>query len=101
MYRCQLCQTVLPAGTPEGHVVVERRAKSYPSRELHRPRSSRRAGRLFVKRSSQAFDRGGEGWEIVREITVCPEMAQHCSEDSTLLPQEVAGCPFRGGRSAQ
>lgn len=73
MFRCEKCNTVVPAGTPAHQLVVQQRSKQYPSRsrELIRGRGYRR---------QETIDKGGEGREIVRELSVCPECAEACSD---------------------
>jgi hypothetical protein len=69
MFRCQLCATVTPPNTSAERVVVATRPRVYPAR--------REANREIVwkpglKKWAPQDDPGGTGWEIVREITVCP-----------------------------
>lgn len=52
MFKCSNCKQVQTAGTQPVRVPTETRRKVYPER-------------------SGTKDRGGVGWEIVREITVC------------------------------
>ena len=75
MFRCQSCQTVVPAGTRAQRVVVQTRPKTYEPRG-DRPgfdRGSRFRGRRVKKK--KVFDQGGTGTEIVRELLVCPSCA--------------------------
>ena len=74
MYRCQLCQAVVPPGTPAHRVVLERRVKQYP----YRPRANvvvipPKDGKK--KKTEYRDDPGGEGAEIVKEVTACPQCA--------------------------
>ena len=74
MYRCQVCETVVPAGTRTHKVVVQTRAREYAARDDSPQRGGPRGrGRNMKKKS---YDRGGEGQEIVRELTVCPTCAE-------------------------
>ncbi len=90
MYRCHVCQQLVPAGVPARKIVVESRCKRYPFRfranpgyKLREEWQSWRDGRpqrVFVKRRSRKLedrrdDPGGEGRAIVRELTVCPACA--------------------------
>lgn len=76
MFRCQSCETVVPAGTRAQRVVVQTRQKTYEPRG-DRPgsdRGSRFRGRRVKKK--RVFDQGGTGTEIVRELLVCPTCAE-------------------------
>jgi hypothetical protein len=70
MYRCQHCQTIVPTHTKAHRIVVETRPRVYPARYVNM--------RWQHKSRKLVFDPAGEGHEIVREITVCPDCAaQH------------------------
>ncbi|MEO8394669.1 MAG: hypothetical protein ABI700_16865 [Chloroflexota bacterium] len=70
MYKCQVCQQVIPANTKSHRVVVETRVREYPSRPF--------ANRLKMGgKLTYTHDRGGMGREIVREITACPKCADN------------------------
>lgn len=56
MFKCLKCMTSSPPGVRTSMVVVETRAKNYPSRDLKK-------------------DPGGNGREIVKEIRVCGSCA--------------------------
>jgi hypothetical protein len=70
MYRCQICKQVVPAGTKARRVVSETRPRIYPFRM-----KANRAVRIKDK-LVYPDDPGGTGWEIAREITVCPACAE-------------------------
>lgn len=80
MFRCELCQTIVPAGTRSSKVILVTRDKTYnergggfAARESFRKRGASPArGRSTPKKE---FDKGGAGQEIVREATVCPACA--------------------------
>jgi hypothetical protein len=74
MFRCQLCQQVVPAGTPSRHLVVQTRQKSYPFRS----RVNRIIRLTDTGKHKEVFldDPGGAGTEIARELIVCPSCAQ-------------------------
>ena len=75
VYRCEQCETVVPAGTPRTLVVVETRPRRYPYRpEAHRLR--RRPGDGGKGLYKLLDDEGGEGYEIVKEMALCPACAQ-------------------------
>jgi hypothetical protein len=73
MFRCQLCQCVVPPHTPCQHLVVKRRSKEYPYRS--------RANVVVVseppkkRKKEYRDDPGGEGREIAKEVIVCPTCA--------------------------
>jgi hypothetical protein len=70
MFKCQNCQTIVPANTKAQHIVAESRRKSYPYRKkafwAYNPEK---------QKQELIDDVGGEGWEIAREIVVCPDCA--------------------------
>ena len=86
VFRCDSCKTVVPAGTREQKVIVETRSKTYEARGgsgrdgmRSGPRSRGPIGRRA--RRQRAFDKGGSGTEIVREIALCPKcFAEHAAE---------------------
>jgi hypothetical protein len=69
MFRCQLCQCVVPPRTPAQHLVLKRRGKEYP----HRPRANTfvRTNAEGKRKEYQTDDPGGEGQEVVQEVLVC------------------------------
>lgn len=70
MYRCDVCDRVVPANTPSNRIVVETRAVEYPSREKvhwHPPRDG--------GKGKWVDDPGGRGTEIARERRACPKCA--------------------------
>jgi hypothetical protein len=74
MFRCQLCQCVVPPRTPSQRLVVKRRGKEYPYRSranvvVRRPATDKKPKKVYVD------DPGGEGQEIVQEVIVCPACA--------------------------
>lgn len=69
MFRCHHCGTVTPPRVSAETVVVETRPRIYPfRRKAHRELTWRESLRTWEKRD----DPGGTGWEIVREVRVCP-----------------------------
>ena len=88
MFRCQMCDTIVPAGTRSTKVVVATRQKIYEPRGQD-PRE-RRGGRSFRgrrgPRKKKPYDKGGTGTEIVRELSVCPSCA---AERANMAPEEV------------
>jgi len=80
LYRCHLCGVVVPPNTPAHRKVVETRRREYPFRK---------DAHLFIKegRPKKTDDPGGVGFEIVREVVVCPS----CFEERTALISERCG----------
>lgn len=75
MFRCGNCQQVSKLGEAATPVVVESRGKTYPAR-----------GRANPPRSPNwdwTDDPGGNGYETVKEIRVCPR-CEGQSPDSSL-----------------
>lgn len=74
MFRCESCETIVPAGTRSQKIVVQTRPRTYEPRgadprERGRWGRGRGAGRSTKK---QEYDKGGQGTEVVRELMVCP-----------------------------
>ena len=68
MYRCELCDMVMPARTPSVRVTTETRPTEYPSRP--------KANKLRIGRKAKHFDDpGGAGYEIAKEAVACPRCA--------------------------
>lgn len=88
MFRCQMCDTVVPAGTRANKVVVASRPRTYASRG-----GGERGGfRGRFREPRPEFDKGGTGREIVRELSVCGNCAkQHADEvaEQTAAETEV------------
>ena len=55
-FRCDVCERAMPDGASPTIEVAETRRKVYPERTDNR---------------GKVFDKGGEGWEIVREVKIC------------------------------
>jgi hypothetical protein len=74
MFRCQLCQCLVPPRTPLQRLVLKKRGKKYPYRS--RANVIVRQRRTDKKpRKETVDDPGGEGQEIVQEVMVCPDCA--------------------------
>jgi len=70
MYKCQICQRTVPAGTKAYRIPVEFRPRRYPPHA--------KANRVLRDHKIvYTDDPGGEGYEIVREVTACPDCAAH------------------------
>lgn len=69
MYRCELCQELVPPNVPSYRVATETRTVQYP----RRPEAN------LVKVGKKKFefraDPGGAGREIVHEAIACPRCA--------------------------
>jgi hypothetical protein len=91
MYYCEICQQLASPGTPSYRIVAITRPANYPYRlNAHRsPKAHRHRGvpkiltpgevRLRLKevdgKPNPTDDSGGHGYEIVKELTVCPACA--------------------------
>lgn len=65
MYRCDLCNRIVAAGTRAVTIVLETRPRLYPRRP--------KANRIHKNgKTEHTDDPGGKGTEIVREVKVCP-----------------------------
>jgi hypothetical protein len=73
MFRCQLCQRVVPPHTPCEHLVLRRRRKEYPYRSRANPFA--RTNEAGKRKEYHTDDPGGEGQEVVVEVIVCPNCA--------------------------
>lgn len=75
MFRCQLCQCVVPARTPAQHVILERRRKEYPYRSG--ANTFVRTNESGKRKTCHTDDPGGKGQEIAQEVIACPTCAAH------------------------
>jgi hypothetical protein len=73
MFRCQLCQCVVPSGTSCKRLVLEWRIKKYPFRS--KANSFFRTDEKGKRSVYHTDDPGGEGVEIAKEALVCPACA--------------------------
>lgn len=89
MFRCQMCNTVVPPNTRSTKIVVATRSRTYEPRGQD-PRERRGGPRSFRgrrgPRKRKPYDKGGEGSEIVRELSVCPGCA---AEQVDVAPEHV------------
>ncbi len=92
MFRCQSCETIVPAGTRSRKIVLQTRSKTYEPRGAD-PRERGRWGRgrgrgCGGSKKKQQYDKGGVGTEIVREIMVCPTCGEkHAAEEAAATEQ--------------
>jgi hypothetical protein len=86
MFRCQMCNVIVPKKTQNHRIVVKTRSKSYASRGTHF--SERRGSRRSANTERRPdYDKGGEGREIVQELSVCDECAkQHKARTEAITP---------------
>jgi hypothetical protein len=78
MFRCSLCQCVVPPRTPGHHLILKRRKKAYPYRS--RANTFVRINETGKRKEYHTDDPGGEGEEIVQEVMVCPACAARNGE---------------------
>lgn len=90
MFRCQICNQVVPAGTRSQKLTLKTRPKQYSSRGRD-PSERRRSFRDREPR--QPYDKGGEGREIVQEVMVCPQ----CAAQYAKTPAVEVGAPAPTG----
>ena len=94
MFQCEICKTVVPAGTAAQKVTLEIRAVQYPPRRKVYPpagmsyKAQRNLLRKDPDRISDDFkkwgsDPGGHGLEIVREGLACPSCVSRLELKST------------------
>ena len=69
MFQCHHCGTVTPPRVSAETIVIETRPRVYPFREDAQEVVVWRHG---ARKIETRDDPGGTGWEIVREIRVCP-----------------------------
>lgn len=88
MFRCQLCDRVVGPGTRTHKVVTQTREKEYAARgRPPRAWQPRRGGPRMRSSKPTAYDKGGQGREIVQELMVCPDCARRFEQEH---PQEEA-----------
>lgn len=89
MFRCEDCGRVYGPGVSSQKVAIETRKTSYPARYAYRGKTFadldelqemvNPANKYEMERamdSMECIDAGGEGYETVREITVCEACAE-------------------------
>jgi hypothetical protein len=126
MYICQICRKTVPPHTPAHRIPVELRTRRYPRRhkanlvfgkrkpvrkddqsrkhndshtdeanEQQQPKRNDKPGHR-PRKGVYIDDAGGEGYEIVREITACP----HCARRFPAAKPLTGKSPC-GGHSAE
>jgi hypothetical protein len=73
MFRCQLCQCVVPHRTPCQRLTLVRRTRTYPYRS--RANTFVRTNDSGKRKDYHTDDPGGQGHEVVREVIACPACA--------------------------
>ena len=73
MFRCQLCQCIVPARTPSQRLVLNWRRKEYPYRS--RANTFIRTTETGKRKEYHSDDPGGKGQEVAKEVIVCPACA--------------------------
>ena len=73
MFRCQLCQCVVPPRTPRQYLVLKRRSTKYPYRSS--ANTFVRTNEAGKRKEYHTDDPGGVGQEIVEEVAACPACA--------------------------
>ena len=96
MYRCQLCQTVVPAKQRSTKIVLKTRPRTYNQRGEVAREFRGRFPRRGMPRKVPEYDKGGVGSEIVQEAMVCPKCAatfaaeQEAQSALAAIPSEVS-----------
>lgn len=70
MYRCEVCDRVVPPNTPCNRIIIETRAVEYPTRPKVHWVPPKDGGK-----GKWVDDPGGHGTAIVRELRACPPCA--------------------------
>lgn len=90
MFRCHFCQQITPPKTTRHSVVIEVREKRYSSQKREFKRGG---GRNFRDRDEPTPDRGGQGVEIMREVSSCPACAAKQHEVKRVELETAAPAP--------
>ncbi|GAB4160405.1 MAG: hypothetical protein Tsb009_37710 [Planctomycetaceae bacterium] len=93
MFRCQSCNTVVPPRTRSQKIVVQTRQRIYEPRGVDPSERRGGRGRGRSTRKKQAYDKGGQGTEIVRELMVCPNCAEKMTAEAEAKAAETAASP--------
>lgn len=84
MYRCDLCEIVVPPGTPKEIVVTVVRPVRHPHRHKSQPTGLRKDR---FNRTRWRDDPGGRGDQIIREAEVCPACARAWGGPDVVVPE--------------
>ncbi|HSG73317.1 MAG TPA: hypothetical protein VLA12_23070 [Planctomycetaceae bacterium] len=85
MFRCQICGRVVAAKKRANKLVITSRSKTYASRGSNRETGFRR--RFVPVGPKKDYDKGGQGSEIVQELTACDSCAETHAANVTLIPE--------------
>jgi hypothetical protein len=87
MYRCEICGELSQPYQPAHRIAYETRRTFYPKRPKANAcyKRLKDGGTKFVRRD----DRGGTGYEIVREVTACGRCAARIAERRAERPTRV------------
>ncbi|TWT57927.1 hypothetical protein KOR42_12950 [Thalassoglobus neptunius] len=99
MFRCELCQAVVPAGVRTSRVILVTRSKTYVERGRQPMERGGPRGRGRSSGGKSKFDKGGEGSEIVREAAVCPKCAAQHEQDEEIKQQQLINSSPETGES--
>lgn len=69
MFQCEYCLVTTLPGVEASRIVMRRRRVTYPVRSEVHPKRRKKKGR------KRRDDPGGVGWEIEKELTLCPAYA--------------------------
>jgi hypothetical protein len=73
MFRCQLCECIVPPRTSCQRLVLNWRSKEYPYRA--RANTFVRTDEKGKRKEHHSDDPGGNGKEVAKEVIVCPTCA--------------------------
>jgi len=85
-YRCQICNSTVSGSA--SRTIAETKVKYYSFRPKANPGFQTKNGQVLrpLRKSRKRMDRvddpGGKGWEIKKEIMVCPKCAKDHKESS-------------------
>ena len=91
VYICEICKKKVPSGTKCRMITVDSREKWYSHRAKANRGYTKRKGQLVFpltksrKNGDRMDDPGGHGWEIAREIRVCPQCAIRYNEEQSTV----------------
>ena len=90
MYRCQLCQTVVPAKQRSTKIVLKTRPRTYNQRGEIAREFRGRFPRRGMPRKQPEYDKGGVGTEIVQEAMVCSKCAEKFQSEQLAQTEATA-----------
>jgi hypothetical protein len=101
MFRCESekCRQLVLPGQPENHIVTERRETVYETKILKKISAKGQDGQggRKTRRKRKYKDTGKikvtKGWEIAKEIRVCPECYQHLTGQTPKIMEQESKKP--------